>query len=109
MAVLTTRAIGLTGSTPAPVAASAGGDRVECGPSNFLYVKNGSGASVTVTVDSVTPCNYGADHDLVVAVPAGADSQIGPLKSERFASNADGLAAVTYSAVTSVTVEAVRV
>lgn len=109
MAVLTTRQIGTAGSAPAPAAASAGGDRAECGPTNFLYVKNGGGASITVTVDSVAPCNYGFDHDLSVAVPAGAERQIGPLKPERFASNTDSLAAVTYSAVTSVTVEAVRV
>lgn len=107
MAVLATRQIGVTGSTPAPVAASAGGDRVEVGPTNYLRVINGGGASITVTVDAVQACSQGFDHDVSVAVPAGSTREIGPLNS-RFASNVDGLAAVTYSAVTSVTVEAVR-
>lgn len=109
MAVLTVRSTSLTGSTPAPVAASGGGDRMACGPSNFLRVTNGSGGSLTVTVDSVVPCNYGVDHDLVVAVPAGATREIGPIKPERFSSTSDGLAAITYSGVTSLTVEAVSV
>lgn len=108
MAVLATRQIGTGGSTPAPVAASAGGDRVECGPSNFLRVTCGA-TGATVTVDSVAPCNYGADHDLVVAVPANATREVGPLPPSRFASTTDGLAAVTYSQVATVTVEAVKI
>lgn len=108
MAVLATRQIGTSGSAPALVAASAGGDRVECGPSTFLRVTCGA-TGATVTVDSVAPCSQGVDHDLSVVVPANATRDIGPLRAERFASTADGLAAVTYSQVATVTVEAVRV
>jgi hypothetical protein len=44
----------------------------------------------------------------VVAVAAGATEDIGPLTPGRFA-DTDGLAGVTYSSVTSVTVAAVFV
>lgn len=107
MAVLTPRQQLQAGSIPAPVAATAGGDRMPVGPNNYLRVSNASGGSLTVTIDSVTPCSQGFDHDLVVAVAAGVTKEIGPITS-RFASLADGLAAITYSGVTSLTVEAVQ-
>lgn len=109
MAVLTTVVVQPTGVAPALVAANAGGDRCEVGNTVFLHAKNASGGALTVTVDSVTPSNWGTDVDLVVSVPAGAERFIGPLKPERFASITDGLAAITYSGVTSLTVEPVRI
>lgn len=107
MAVLTTTVPTPAGVAPTYNTAAGGGDRAACGPKNYLHVKNASGGSLTVTVDSVVPCNYGSDHDLVVAVPAGAERVIGPLIPERYASISDGLAAVTYSGVTSLTVAVV--
>lgn len=86
-------------------AAGASGDLVPCGEHNVLHVKNGSGSAVTVTVDSVTPCSQGFDHNLVVSVAAGAEQVIGPLGG-RFAASGN-VAAVTYSSNTSVTVAAV--
>lgn len=109
MALLTTRQVAVAGSTPAPVAAAGGGDTLQPGDRTFLRVINGGGGAITATVDSVTPCNYGSDHDLVVSVPAGATRDIGPLPASRFARTSDGLVAVTYSGVTSVTVEAISV
>ncbi len=45
-----------------------------------------------------------------VSVPATTgDRMIGPLPAEHFADPSDGLAAITYSGVTSVTVAAVQV
>lgn len=109
MAVLTTTVVGVAGVAPNLVAAAAGGDRCEVGKTVFLHVKNASGGSLTVTIDSVAPSNYGVDNDLAVAAPAGQERFIGPLPPERFASASDGLAAITYSGVTSLTVEPVRV
>ncbi len=77
-----------------------------CGDKNFLYVKNASVASITVTVDSTSPCSQGSDHDLVVAVGAGVEMLIGPITS-RYAATSDGLAAITYSGVTTLTVKPV--
>jgi len=107
MATLVTKAVAPTGLVSAPVAASAGGDSLETGPSIFLRVKT-VGTATTVTVNSVALCSYGSDHDLVVVVGTNTEVSIGPLSS-RFANAVTGLADVTYSAVTAVTVEAVRV
>ncbi len=104
MATLVTQPITQAGTIPAYVAAAAGGDKVSPGPTTWLHVKNGGGAPITVTVDSVTPCSQGSDHNLAVVVNNGAEKMIGPLPADRFASAVDGLVAVTYSAVTTVTV-----
>src|SRR6266542_3565343 len=103
MATLTTAAITAAGTDPAFVAANGAGDKVVPGDTTYLHVKNASGVSVTVTITAVGLCSQGSTHNSVVAVPAGADRVIGPIGS-RFAAVSDGLAAITYSAVTSVTV-----
>lgn len=108
MALLTTQTVVPGGLNPTFVAASGGGDTVTPGNDVFLIVKNGGGAPITVTVDSVTPCNYGVDHDLVVSVTNAQERWIGPLPATRFAQASTGLVNVTYSAVTTVTVAAVR-
>lgn len=71
----------------------------------FLIVNNGSGAPITVSVDSVTACDQGFDHDLSVTINAGVEKMIGPFTVARFG------ASVTfwYSSVGSVTTAAVRV
>src|SRR6266498_3332365 len=106
MATLTTAAITAAGTDPAFVAANGAGDKVTPGDTTYLHVKNASGVSVTVTIAAVGLCTQGFTHSSVVAVPAGEERVIGRIDS-RFAAS-DGLAAVTYSAVTSVTVAACR-
>jgi len=107
MATLTTAAITPAGTDPAFVAATGAGDKVVPGDTTYLHVKNASGVSVTVTVTAVGLCSQGSAHNSVVVVPTVSDRIIGPISS-RFAAVSDGLAAVTYSAVTSVTVAACR-
>lgn len=109
MATLAVQQVTLAGLNPTFAAASAGGDKFLGGPTTKLIVKNGSGGAITVTVDSVVPSSWGTDVDVVVSVPAGGERHIGPLPEQRFASPADGLVAVTYSGVTSLTVAAVRI
>lgn len=107
MATVTTRKVAQAGSTPAPVAASVGGDQIPGTPRTILRVVNGGGSSITVTVNSQQNCDQGFDHDLAVAVPAGATREIGPFGQRFYDSN--GFVQVTYSAVTTVTVEAIEV
>ena len=107
MATLTTAAITPAGTDPAFVAATGAGDKVVPGDTTYLHVKNASGVSVTVTITAVGLCSQGSPHNSVVVVPTVSDRIIGPITS-RFAAVSDGLAAVTYSAVTSVTVAACR-
>lgn len=85
-------------------AASAGGDAVSMGTRTTaaLVVRNASGSAVTVTIAGAVPCNQGSTHNVVQSCPAGADTEI---NVPSYTINpATGLSAVTYSAVTSVTV-----
>lgn len=87
--------------------ASAGGDRVAPGSNILLLVKNGSGASVTVTLDATgTAFNGAAIPDTAVVVAAGADAIVPVLPNYR--SDSDGLAGVSYSAAASVKVAVLK-
>lgn len=92
-------------------AASAGGDRFAPDSNTFLLVRNGGGSPITVTV--VTPgvnaigLNY---DDAVFTVAAGAEKMAGPFPAQFFADpTAGGLASITYSGVTSLTIAPVQV
>ncbi len=106
MATLATQTIRRTGVTPSYAAAAGGGDQFTPGPRTFLHVKNGGGAPITVTV--VTPGSALPDvavADLAVSVTNAQERMIGPFPPEYFADPAlSGQAAITYSAVTSVTI-----
>jgi hypothetical protein len=85
--------------TPPTFSAPSASDTVQVG--STLIVKNGSGASITVTM--VTPGNLptgDAYPDRAYTVTAGAELWIPVLSEYR---NSAGVAAVTFSAVTSVT------
>jgi hypothetical protein len=56
-----------------------------------------------VTLDSKQLSNFGTDVDVIVSVPAGAERVIGFLEPSRFSSDL-GIANISYSAITSVTV-----
>lgn len=87
-------------------AAAAGGDSFPNDESTVLIVKNGGGTVCNVTVKSPNKCSHGFTHDVVVAVAAGATSQIGPFQQSRF-NKANGQIDVTYNQVATVTVAAV--
>lgn len=108
MAQIAYQDISEQGAAVTLAAAAVGGDSVEWNSRGFLWIKNASGAPITATV-VVPGTEYGqARPDIPVTVPAGTDRLIGPLVRD-LADPADGLIDVTYSAVTSVTVAAVRV
>jgi hypothetical protein len=90
-----------------PAAASAGGDTVATGSGHCtLYVVNASGGSINVTLAATQGCNIANQlHNLVVACAAGKTT---PIFLPYYVEDASGNVAVTYSAVTSVTVYAVN-
>lgn len=102
MAVLTAQSMPLGGLLPTYAAAAGGGDQAPCGEKLVLHVRNDDASSKTVTV--ATPGTVGglAIADAAQTIPAGDDAFI-PLKST-YRDPATGLAAITYSAATSVTV-----
>jgi hypothetical protein len=109
MAVLTVTDITIAGLNPAStLGAAANTDEVPTGNRTFLLVRNGSGASITVTAVSTLTVGGLAVADAAVAVPAGEDRWIGPFPANVFA-NASGNVDLDYSATASVTRAAFQV
>lgn len=107
MATIAPQEISKAGAVITLAPANGGGDKFQAGPGLMLRVKNGDSGSHNVTVARPVPCSMGFNHDLVVAVAAGATEEIGPFPSSEFA-DALGFVNLTYSAVTSVTVGVVH-
>lgn len=108
MALIPTQVLDVSTGTAPTFAAAAAGDTAEAGPTDFLVVKNGSGASINVTI--VTPGTLpsgDAYPDKVYAVAAAGERWI-PLISDFKDSSIGGQATVNYSATASVTRAAVR-
>ncbi|MGW3674635.1 hypothetical protein [Streptomyces sp. NPDC005166] len=107
MALIAAQPVTTAGLAPTYTSASAGGDQAPVGGGYFLEVRNGGGASITVTV--VTPGTYKgfAIADAALVIPA-AGSGVIPLDSV-YRNPSTGRADITYSAVTSVTVGVLQV
>lgn len=108
MALLTTQKIVQSGLVPTMVAASVGGDSWEPTSTTFLFVENGGGSSITVTVHTTATAFGQPIQDVVVAVPAGQSAMIGPFEPGEVAQPATGEGSIAYSGVTSVTVAAIE-
>lgn len=109
MAVLSTQVVALSGLAPTYAAAAGGGDRAECGDRTFLHVKNGADSPVTVTLDATAAVRGQSVADVTVSVPASGERMIGPLLPDLFQSPTDNLCGISYSAVATVTVAALRI
>lgn len=110
MAVLSLQTITAAGLAPTYGSANAGGDKVSLGASNiFVHVKNGGGSSITVTVTTQANSYKGLTvPDRTVTVAAGGERMIGPIDPALHA-DTNNQASIGYSAVTSVTVAALRI
>lgn len=109
MATLTLQRVrAATGTTLTRANATAGGDKCPVGDNVLLHVRNGGGSPITVTIDSTGKTFNGSDvPDTVVSVAAGAEAII-PITAD-YRNATDGLATITYSGVTTVTVAALAV
>ncbi len=74
----------------------------------FLEVKNGSGAPITVTLDIKTAPDGLAVTDPTVSVGAGVTKIIGPFPPGIYNDETTGRAKATCSSVTSVTVKVLK-
>lgn len=104
MALLNAQLVDADGHTVTLAPASVGGDTFKPTSDRAkLMVRNGSGASINVTV--ATPGTVGglAISERVMPVAAGAIAFL-PLYKHLYANPADGLLSITYSAVTTVDV-----
>lgn len=103
MALLTKQTVDAAGTVITYSAATGGGDTAKFDDDSTLRVKNGGGSSINVTISDpgTTPAGNGSSGR-VVAVAGGAEKTI---KVKRSLNNPNtGVAAISYSAVTSVTV-----
>lgn len=94
------------GTVPAPVAASGGGDTFVNDGYTWFRVINGGGGAINVTFTKPGIESDGSSLDPCIELTAGQTKEIGPFKKDMF-DDANGSVAVSYSGVTSVTVEAV--
>lgn len=109
MANLSVQQTALTGLKPTYVAAASLGDEfVNSRGRALCHIKNGSGAPITITLDSQVECNYGIDHDLDIIIPAGEERLIGPFDPARF-NDVNGRVQVGYSGVTTLTIAIIEV
>ena len=109
MATLSVQNIPAAGLSPTYSAASGGGDKLKPGRTTFLHVINGDVSAMVVTIATPGTVSGLAIADRAVTVGA-SDEQMIPVPAELYSDPADsGLASVTYSAVTGVTVAALRI
>lgn len=111
MPAITVTNLAIDGTDPLTVdqAADAGGDTFVNNGNTLLFINNGGGSPITVTVaDSGTATPEGAnafDPDVDIVVTNGEYRLAGPFPTGRFGTTTT----VTYSAVTSVTIGALSV
>lgn len=110
MALLGTQTITAAGLAASYTAASGGGDKMSLTAANtFLHVKNGGGSPITVTITTQANQIDGLTiPDRTVTVAASADKMIGPITQARHG-DINQQASIAYSAVTTVTVAAIRI
>jgi len=103
---LAVQSCAITGLLPLYTAANALGHSVANNGETFLHVKNGDASDITVTLVSI-PDPWGRTGDKVITVSAASEKMIGPIPPLLF-NQADGTVNVDFSAVTSVTLTAVK-
>jgi hypothetical protein len=109
MAALTLQTISIAGVTPTYATAASGGDTFVNNGRTFLVVKNGHATLTrTITIDSLTNCNQGFDHNLTITAPAVSEIWIGPFEPSRF-NNSSGAVSATYSTEANLTVAAITI
>lgn len=111
MAALTKNSVGSAGLAVQAVftTAAGGGDTAPTGVGVFLLVKNAAGSSVTVTL--AYPSKYDGDQTVTgraFTVAATTGESVIPLR-DIYRDPTTGVAAITYSSATSVTVAVVQV
>jgi len=109
MATLTVGQVVPAGLNDALVAAAGGGDSFLPSDKTLIRVNNGGAGAITVTIITAATAAQGlAIADAGGSVPNAQSRLFGPFPAELYADPADGLADITYSGVTTVTVGAFK-
>jgi hypothetical protein len=107
MANLASKTVSGTGvSVPITTTPAGGGDAFD-NDGRTIFILKTTGTVVTATFDSLVPSNYGTDVNYVAVTPATGQTFCGPFDPARF-NDVNGRVGVTYSVVTGLTVDVVR-
>lgn len=107
MALLTPISPSIDGTTFTPAAAAAGGDQFPNDGDTLLYLFNGGGGNVDLTITAKYVDGDLPLTDQVLSVLAGTARLVGPFPP-RYFNDANGLVSLGYSGVVAVTVLAIR-
>ena len=107
MALLTIGTVDRDGLTLAAVAAAAGGDEVNNDGTVFLYINNADASSTDVTAVTQIKVDDEDVADKTITVGASDDALFGPFPKETY-DDANDRVKFTYSKVTSLTVQALK-
>lgn len=107
MAALSTQEVVAAGTTLSFAACAGGGDTFINDGNTFLYVKNGSGGALTVTIAAPATPHGMTITAQAVSVGAGSEKCIKPYP-QQFTQPAAATTNITYSGVTSLTIAAVK-
>lgn len=107
MAILTVAEIARAGVANTLTAAAGGGDSFANDGRTYFEILNGGGGAITVTFVTQQTVDGLAVADLAVSVAAGARTKVGPFPPSIY-NDANGRVQVTYSGVTTVTVNPFR-
>lgn len=102
---LTVNQISRAGVALGPAAANVDGHSLAYSENLILYVANGGGSPITVTIQTPGTVDSLAIADKTVTVPAGSNRLMGPFPKAHYR-QADGTVYVDFSDVTSVTAAA---
>lgn len=111
MATLTTQVVNRGGAVPAYYSATSTGDAMACGSGMFLHAKNAGGSALTVTIVVPTARTYEPNVNITspaISISNASEKMIGPIDYQTFADPTTGLASLTYSTSTSLTVTAIQ-
>lgn len=107
MAIRATETVDTDGLLATYHAASAGGDKVSCGPGQAIHVKNANAAPTNVTLVTPGTVDALAVADRVVAVANATEQFIAV--PDFYRNSADGYADITWSVTATVTFAVVRI
>jgi len=98
-----------TGVVPSFAAANADGYYMQNTGREAPYIKNGSGAPITVTAQTPQVVGGLAVTEQIVTIAAGSEKMMGPFKPASLYNQADGTVHLDFSAVASVTIAFIRI
>lgn len=104
---LTLQTIAKTGIVPSYASANVDGNSFANDGNTVLHVKNGSGSSITVTIQTPGTVDDLAVAERTVTVANASEKMIGPFPPGIY--NQSGEVYVDYSAVTTITVGAFKI